>query len=140
MGAYKVLLYYCYTEITEPEAYAAQHLEFCKKSGLKGRIIVADEGINGTVSGSLEACELYMKFMHADTRFAKIDFKIDDTEEHVFQKMHVRYKPEIVHLGFRDKSVIDPNKRTGKHLSPTEFLKMKDRDDVVVVDMRSDYE
>ncbi len=140
MAAYKVLLYYCYAPIAEPETYALAHLEFCKNSGLKGRIIVAAEGINGTISGSPEACENYMQYMHQDPRFAAIDFKIDDTEAHVFQKMHVRFKPEIVHLGVKEKTTIDPTRRTGKHLSPKEFLAMKDREDVVVVDMRSDYE
>jgi UPF0176 protein len=140
MTAYKILLYYCYTRITEPETFAAEHLEYCKKIGLKGRIIVADEGINGTVSGPPEACLTYMQFMKADERFATIDFKIDTADEHVFQKMHVRYKPEIVHLGVREKTTIDPTKRTGKYLSPKEFLSIKDNSDVVVVDMRSDYE
>jgi UPF0176 protein len=140
MAAYKVLLYYCYTRIENPEEYAAQHLAYCKSIGLKGRIIVADEGLNGTVSGSPEACDTYMAHIKADPRFAKTDFKIDDAEAHVFHKMHVRYKPEIVHLGVRGDKALDPNVKTGKHLSPKEFLEMKDREDVVVVDMRSDYE
>jgi UPF0176 protein len=140
MAPFKILLYYCYTTIADPDSFVAEHLEYCRKSGLKGRIIVASEGINGTVSGPNEAIEKYMQMMKEDERFAGIDFKIDDSEEHVFQKMHVRHKPEIVHLGIREKSVIDPTKKTGKHLSPKEFLEMKDRDDVVVLDMRSDYE
>jgi UPF0176 protein len=140
MAAFKILLYYCYTPIENPQVFAAEHLEFCKKNGLKGRIIVAHEGLNGTVSGLASDCEKYMEHLHADPRFASIDFKIDDAEEHAFNKMHVRFKPEIVHLGMRNGDAIDPNEKTGVHLSPKEFLEMKDRDDVVVVDMRSDYE
>ena len=140
MTAFKVLLYYCYTTIEEAEVFALEHLDYCKAIGLKGRIIVAQEGINGTVSGTTEACETYMQFLKSDKRFAAIEFKIDDINEHVFHKMHVRVKPEIVHLGVRGENALDPNKRTGKHLSPQEFLSMKDRNDVVVVDMRSNYE
>ncbi|WP_028296546.1 rhodanese-related sulfurtransferase [Olivibacter sitiensis] len=140
MKTYQTLLYYCYSPIDDAEEFANQHLEFCKSLGLVGRIIVADEGLNGTVSGTKEACKAYMDAIHADHRFAKTDFKIDEVDEPSFIKMHCRYKPEIVHSGLRDPKVIDPNKETGKHLEAKEFLEMKDQDDVVVLDVRSDYE
>jgi UPF0176 protein len=107
---------------------------------LVGRIIVADEGLNGTVSGTYEACQEYMQTLHADPRFAAIDFKVDEVEEPSFIKMHCRYKSEIVHSGLRDPNIINPQQKTGIHLEPEEFLAMKDRDDVVVLDVRSNYE
>jgi len=140
MKAYQTLLYYCYSPIENAEEFAEKHLEFCKSLGLVGRIIVANEGLNGTVSGTKEACKAYMEAVHADQRFAKTDFKIDEVEEPSFIKMHCRYKSEIVHSGLRDPEIIDPNKRTGIHLEPKEFMEMKDQDDVVILDVRSDYE
>ncbi|WP_374166748.1 rhodanese-related sulfurtransferase [Arcticibacter sp. MXS-1] len=140
MNQYQTLLYYCYTTIENAEEFAADHLEFCKSIGLTGRIIVADEGLNGTVSGTAEACKTYMDTVLADLRFAATEFKIDDVSEPSFVKMHCRYKPEIVHSGLRDPNIIDPKKRTGVHLEPLEFLEMKDRDDVVILDVRSNYE
>ena len=140
MGKYNTLLYYCYSHIDNAEEFAAEHLKFCKSIGLVGRIIVADEGLNGTVSGTPEACQTYMDAVHADPRFAATDFKIDEVDEPSFIKMHCRYKPEIVHSGLRDPNLIDPTKETGKHLEPHEFMEMKDRDDVVVLDVRSNYE
>ncbi|MFM6977001.1 MAG: rhodanese-related sulfurtransferase [Sphingobacteriaceae bacterium] len=140
MKAYQTLLYYCYSPIAEAEEFAAQHLKFCQSLGLVGRIIVADEGLNGTVSGTVEACKAYMDTVHADERFAKTEFKIDEVDEPSFIKMHCRYKSEIVHSGLRDPNYIDPNKQTGKHLEPKEFLEMKDQEDVVILDVRSDYE
>ncbi|MEY5068347.1 MAG: hypothetical protein RLZ47_209 [Bacteroidota bacterium] len=140
MRPFQTLLYYCYSPIENAEQFAADHLKFCKSLHLVGRIIVADEGLNGTVSGTAEACKAYMDAIHADPRFAKTDFKIDEVEEPSFIKMHCRYKSEIVYSGLRDPNVIDPNKKTGKHLEPAEFLEMKDRDDVVILDVRSDYE
>ena len=137
---YNTLLYYCYSPIADAEQFAAEHLNFCKSLGLVGRIIVAEEGLNGTVSGTTEACRAYMEHIHADERFAKTDFKIDEVDEPSFIKMHCRYKSEIVHSGLRDKTIIDPNKKTGKHLEPKEFAEMIDQDDVVVVDVRSNYE
>lgn len=140
MKAYQTLLYYCYSPIENAEEFAQSHLEFCKSLGLVGRIIIADEGLNGTVSGTHAACEAYMDAVHADPRFAKTDFKIDEVDEPSFIKMHCRYKSEIVHSGLRNPQVIDPNKQTGKHLEPHEFLEMKDQEDVVILDVRSDYE
>ena len=137
---YNTLLYYCYSPIADAEQFAEEHLNFCKSLGLVGRIIVAEEGLNGTVSGTTEACKAYMEHVHADERFAKTDFKIDEVDEPSFIKMHCRYKSEIVHSGLRDKTIIDPNEKTGKHLEPKEFAEMIDQDDVVVVDVRSNYE
>ncbi|WP_257657330.1 oxygen-dependent tRNA uridine(34) hydroxylase TrhO [Parapedobacter lycopersici] len=140
MKKYQTLLYYCYSPITHAEQFAADHLLFCQSLNLVGRIIVADEGLNGTVSGTPEACRTYMDALHADERFAHTDFKIDEVDQPSFIKMHCRYKPEIVHSGLRDPKVIDPNTETGKHLEPAEFMEMKDRDDVIVLDVRSNYE
>ncbi len=140
MIKYQTLLYYCYSRIEDAEQFASNHLQFCKSLNLVGRIIVADEGLNGTVSGTVESCKIYMDTLHADPRFAKIDFKIDDVEEPSFIKMHCRYKAEIVHSGLRDPGIINPEKKTGIHLEPADFVKMKDDQDVVIVDVRSNYE
>ena len=140
MKRYQTLLYYCYTTIEDAEQFAADHLNFCKSLDLVGRIIVADEGLNGTVSGTVESCKAYMDFIQNDPRFASTEFKIDDVEEPSFIKMHCRYKSEIVYSGLRDPNIIDPKKKTGVHLEPRDFLEMKDRDDVVILDVRSNYE
>jgi len=140
MAKYNTLLYYCYSTIADAEQFATDHLKFCKSLSLTGRIIVAEEGLNGTVSGAAEACKTYMDTLHADPRFAAIDFKVDEVDEPSFIKMHVRYKSEIVHSGLRDPRIIDPQKQTGKHLEPKDFLAMKDDEDVVIFDVRSNYE
>ncbi len=140
MNRYNTLLYYCYSAIESAQEFAADHLKFCKSLDLVGRIIVADEGLNGTVSGTEDSCRIYMQTLKSDPRFANIDFKIDEVTEPSFIKMHCRYKSEIVHSGLRDPHIINPEKKTGTHLEPDEFLAMKDRDDVVVLDVRSNYE
>jgi len=140
MKAFRTLLYYCYSHIQDGEQYTAAHLKFCKSLKLTGRIIIADEGINGTVSGTPEACQLYMDYIYADGRFNATEFKIDEVDKLSFIKIHCRYKTEIVYSGLKDPSYIDPTKQTGKHLEPKEFAEMIDRDDVVVLDVRSNYE
>lgn len=137
---YYVLAYYHYTPIDNPEEFTAQHLAYCKELGLRGRIYIAKEGINGTVSGLRDVCEKYMDELKADSRFTTIEFKVDEHHEHAFARMHVRTKSEIVHSGLRDPGIIDPTRETGKHLDGKSFLEMKDRDDVVVLDVRSNYE
>lgn len=137
MEKYNILLYYCYTPIEDAEAFREEHHYFCLSLNLKGRIIVANEGLNGTISGTVSDCQKYMDILKADPRFAKIDFKVEEHEGHAFQKLHVRVKPEIVHSSL---SHIDPNKRTGIHLAPAEFKKLKDQQDVVILDVRSNYE
>jgi len=134
---YSVLLYYCYSKIEQPEQYREEHHRLCIDLNLRGRIIVAHEGLNGTVSGRTEDCEKYMDAIHADARFAKTDFKIDYLDHNAFQKLHVLVKPEIVHSSLKH---IDPNVKTGIHLEPKDFKKMKDNEDVVILDVRSNYE
>ena len=140
MAKYHTLLYYCYNTIENAEQFAADHLAFCRSLNLTGRIIVADEGLNGTVSGTVEACQTYMDAVHSDERFKATEFKVDEVDEPSFIKMHCRYKAEIVHSGLRDPHIIDPRKETGIHLEPREFMEMKDREDVVILDVRSNYE
>lgn len=135
---YQVLLYYKYVYIEDPETFAAEHLKFCKKVGLKGRILVAEEGINGTVSGTVEQTQKYMDMMHADERFQDMMFKIDEHEGHAFKKMHVRPRKELVTLRLEDD--IDPHELTGEYLEPKEFRAAMERDDVVILDARNDYE
>ncbi len=135
---YRVLLYYKYVHIADIEAFAAEHRELCKGMGLKGRILVAHEGINGTVSGTEEQTSAYIEYMHGHPLFHDMPIKVDDADEHVFKKLFVRPKKELV--TFRLEDDVDPNVLTGKHLPPKAFYDMLQRDDVVVLDGRNDYE
>ncbi len=135
---YRILLYYKYTPVDNYEEYAAEHLKFCKDNGLLGRIIIAPEGINGTVSGTIEQTEAYMNYVRQDPRFADMWFKIDESEEHAFKKMYVRAKKELV--TWRLENDVDPNEKTGTHLNPKEFYEMMQEEDVVILDGRNYYE
>lgn len=137
MKNYHILLYYCYTPIDDPEQFRYDHHLFCIENGIKGRIIIASEGINGTVSGLKASCDKYIEKFKSDHRFSSIDFKIEEHDKNAFTKLHVRVKPEIVHSGLHN---IDPNKKTGKYVEPEEFKNLKNDHDVVVVDVRSNYE
>ncbi len=136
---YLVLLYYLYTDIADPEQYRDQQRTLCEELGLLGRIIVATEGINGTLSGTREACEAYIKAMHADPLTAAMTFKIDEEQSHVFPKLSVKARSEIVTLGLGIED-ISPNEITGKHLTPAEWKEHMADPDAVILDARNDYE
>jgi UPF0176 protein len=135
---YQVLLYYLYTRIENPEEFTAQHLAFCKELELKGRILIATEGINGTVSGTVEQTNKYMEAMKNDPRFDGIVFKIDEADEHAFKKMHVRHRKELVTLRLEED--VNPLRVTGNYLSPKEFYQAMQDENTVVIDARNDYE
>ncbi|MCK8487778.1 rhodanese-related sulfurtransferase [Paenibacillus sp. MBLB2552] len=136
--AYRVLLFYKFVRIEDPAAFTAEHLQYCKELGIKGRILIAAEGINGTLSGTVEQTEKYMNDLRANPLFADIVFKIDEVEGHTFKKMFVRHKEELV--TFRYEEELDPNVISGKRLSPAEFYEQLQMDDVIVLDGRNDYE
>lgn len=135
---YRVLLYYQYVPIEDGETFAQKHLADCKELGLKGRILVADEGINGTVSGTIEQTNAYMELMKNDPRFSSTIFKIDEAEQNAFKKIHVRYRPELVNLSLEDD--VNPLELTGAYLDPKEFREAMLDENTVVIDARNDYE
>lgn len=137
MKDYLILLYYCYSKIEDPEAFRVKHHLFCIENNLRGRIIIAKEGLNGTVSGLKEDCQEYMAHLQNDPRFSHTEFKLEPHDSHAFQKLNVRVKNEIVHSGLKH---IDPSVKTGKYIEPNEFREIKDDEDVIIVDVRSNYE
>lgn len=135
---YRVLLYYKYVRIEDHENYAKLHLKFCASLGVKGRILIAEEGINGTLSGTEDQTDAYIYAMRMDRRFQDMDFKTDVADHHVFKKLYVRPKKEIVTLNLEED--IDPNVTTGKYLEPAEFLRAMKEENTLIIDARNDYE
>lgn len=134
---YSILLYYHYTPIEDTLTFSKIHHAYCIKKNLLGRIIIANEGLNGTVSGLKEDCEQYMQWVKADKRFAETDFKITPAEKHAFPKLSVRIKPEIVRA---DLPHIKPYQKAGRHIDTVLFEKMRKDPETVVVDARSNKE
>ncbi len=132
----KILLFYKYIRIDNPIKFREKHLAFCKNLGIRGRIIAAKEGINGSVSGTEEQTEEYKKNLREDERFSDIVFKEDYGLMHPFNKMVIKIKKEIVNFGVD----VDLSK-TGKHLTPKEFLELyENKEEVIILDARNNYE
>lgn len=131
-----ILLFYKYIEIENPEEFKRNHLNSCNNIGIKGRIIVAGEGINGSVSGTKTQIEDYKKLLKQDERFSDIQFKEDLSLEHPFNKMAIKLKQQLIPFPHK----VDLNKK-GKYLSPKEFLEIYNKkEDVIILDARNNYE
>lgn len=147
---YSVLLYCYYTPVADPELLRAQQEAFCKVHRLKGRIVVATEGLNGTISGLHADCEAYMDYVLSDARFAKMEFKIHGHDRHAFAALHVRVKREIVHAGLPDiqpyEAAAEEQRKTspatppGIPVRPAELAKALQDPNVVLLDVRSSHE
>lgn len=137
---YQVLLYYRYVRLPDPVDYTERHHALCSRLGLRGRILIGHEGINGTVSGETEATQEYMDTLRTDPLTADIVYKVDPSEGHVFPRLSVKFRSEIVTLGLEDEEDIDPNVLTGERLSPKEFLAAMADPDAIVIDGRNLYE
>ncbi|MDQ5922763.1 MAG: tRNA uridine(34) hydroxylase [Patescibacteria group bacterium] len=136
----QILLYYKYVLIEDTDAEMKRQKELCQKLGLKGRIIIAKEGINGTVEGEKGATEKYVEEIKLDKRFSDIHWKRSVGDGKSFPKLSVKVRSEIVslHLGTCD---VDPNQTTGVHLKPEELHSwIKEGREFYIVDMRNAYE
>ena len=124
----------------DPEAFAEAQRELCEGLGLLGRILVAAEGINGTVSGETEATEEYMRVMRAWPATADMEFKIDAAGGHAFKKLSIKVRDELVALNLEGGEDIDPNELSGDRLSPAQFREAMRAGDAILLDGRNDYE
>jgi UPF0176 protein len=138
MLAYRVLLFYHYTKIENLELFRESHLVFAKSLGLLGRVFISEEGINGTVSGTVEQTDAYIEYFNQLPEFKGILFKIDEAEKHAFKKMHVRIKNELVNFSLEDD--INPKELTGKYIEPIEFYQRIHDPETIIIDARNDYE
>ena len=136
---YKIILYYIYTNIENPDEYREVQFNFCQSHGLLGRIILGSEGINGTLAGKTEDIDSYIEFMQADPRFKDIVFKSDYVDYIPFPKLRVRSREEIVTL--QADVEIDARVDSAKYITPEELNKLlSENDDLLLFDTRNNYE
>ncbi len=136
---YKIILFYKYTLIADPEHFASRHRCKATDLGMKGRLIVATEGINGTFEGTETAIATYTQFLKTESNCADINIKESKGTGNAFPKLSVKVRKEIVASYLDD--LVDPTVDTGAHLPPEELdTWYKEGKDFVVLDMRNDYE
>lgn len=112
-------------------------LSHCNAQGIRGTILLAAEGINGTIAGSRQAIDSVLSFLRSDPRLVDLEHKESSANSPPFDRMKVRLKQEIVTLGLPD---IDPNERVGTYVSPEDWNALIGDPEVTVIDTRNDYE
>jgi len=136
MSQIYIILFYKFTDIGNPEEFVEQQLTFCNKEGLLGKILIAGEGINGSLSGSKDQINEYKRFLTSQPQFSDINFKEERGTFNPFKKMIVRQKREIIRMD----QELDLNKR-GKYITPEELTELYDSDEeFIVLDTRNNYE
>ena len=110
---------------------------FCRQRGVFGSLLLAKEGINGTIAGPDEAVAAVVEHLRSDPRLGDIGIKTSRADRMPFKRMKVRLKREIVSLGVAD---VDPNKSVGSYVAPQDWNALIADPDVVLIDTRNAYE
>jgi UPF0176 protein len=129
------LAYYLFVQLEQPDAEVEKHKLFFEKRDCTGRIYISEEGINGQMSTSFVDAEAYMAWIKEDLRFANIQFKLHAVAEHIFPRMTVKYRSQLVALDQK----IDV-KEGAQHVSPEKWREMLESGDYLVLDVRNQYE
>jgi UPF0176 protein len=140
----KVILFYKFTPVHDPETVMHWQRALCEKLGLKGRVLISKHGINGTLGGDLKNLKLYTRAMKAHSAFKGMQFKWSDGSADDCPRLSIKVREEIVTFGAADELQVDENGVVGggKHLKPEAVHKLLEErgDDVVFFDGRNAYE
>lgn len=133
-----VVSFYQFVDITEPAALRDRLQAQCEQLHLLGTILVAKEGVNGTLAGGRDDVLTVFDGLCKELALQQqIDARWTEAESAPFRRMRVRVKKEIVTLGRPD---IRPQQRTGKHVSPAEWNVLIDNPETLIIDTRNRYE
>jgi UPF0176 protein len=108
-----------------------------EKNDVKGTLLLAREGINGTVAGSRGGIDALLKWLKSDPHLAELDYKESYTDVPPFNRTKVKLKKEIVTMGVEG---IDPKRVVGTYVSPKDWNKLISNPEVLLIDTRNDYE
>ena len=133
----KVATFYMFTNLTNLEELQKQFSKFLKNENISGTILLADEGINGTVAGSFSGIDNFKNFLILHKLFLSKNFKTTKCKENPFPRLKVKLKDEIVSLGNK---LANPREIVGDYVKPEDWNKLISQDDVLVIDTRNKYE
>lgn len=142
MAIHKVLLFYGFTPLADPEAIRLWQRDLCEALGLGGRILISPHGINGTVGGELSAVKKYWRKTRQYAPFSGIDFKWSEGTGSDFPRLSVKVRSELVGFGAPHEVVVDESGVVGGgvHLTPRELHDLVEEKDVVFFDGRNKWE
>jgi UPF0176 protein len=132
-----VATFYKFVLLADCRELRVKILDYCQQQDIKGTILLATEGINGTIVGSRTAIDAVLALLKTDERLADLTPKTAIALQPPFERLKVKVKKEIVTLG---KPEINPAETVGRYVSPQEWNELLADPDVIVIDTRNDYE
>jgi UPF0176 protein len=138
----KIILFYGFTPLADPEAIRLWQRDLCESLGLTGRILISKDGINGTVGGELKDVKRYVRKTREYAPFADIDFKWSEGTGDDFPRLSVRVRDEIVSFGAPGELEVDESGVVGGgvRLTPEELHELVERKEVTFFDGRNAFE
>lgn len=135
--SYLVAALYKFVTLPDFAALQAPLLDVCRENDVMGTLLLAQEGINGTIAGQPAGIHAVLAWLQSRGEFSDLDVKLSHAEDAPFYRMKVRLKKEIVTLGVDG---IDAANEAGTYVNPADWNALISRDDVLLVDTRNDYE
>ena len=133
----QVAALYRFVRLEDYENLRGPLLAFCEARGIRGTLLLAEEGINGTIAGTAQAISEVLAYLKKDDRLADLECKFSYNTDRPFLRMKVKLKKEIVTMG---RPGIDPNQCVGRYASPEQWNALVDDPECLVIDTRNDYE
>jgi len=137
INTYTVAAFYKFVTLTNLSGLQAELQEFCKQHEIYGTIILAEEGINGSIAGEADNINAMIAFLRSKEQFVDLECKLSCSDFRPFNKSWVLIKKEIVTFGALDRA---PQHKTGTHVNAIEWNKLISSPDVLVIDTRNTYE
>ncbi len=141
MPKYLTAALYKFVSLPEYKALQVPIMDACKTHQIKGTLLLAEEGINGTIAGLPDDIQQVLNYLRTDPlfsgKFADLEHKESFADEHPFYRMKVKLKKEIVTLGVPG---VSPTKKVGTYVKPEDWNALISDPDVVLIDTRNDYE
>ena len=134
---YAICALYKFTRLDDFEDIQAPLKSFLDALSVKGTLLLAREGINGTISGGKDSVEKVLDYLQTDDRFLELEYKFSYSKKPPFKRLKVKLKKEIVTMGL---SEIDPNHSVGTYIKPKDWNNLINDPDVVLIDTRNNYE
>jgi UPF0176 protein len=134
---FKVAAFYAFTELLNLEDLHRAFTHFLKKEDIKGTVLLAHEGINGTVAGTEDGIDRFKNFLQLNNLYQSQNFKTSTCAEDPFPRLKIKLKDEIVSIG---NELVDPAKIVGEYVQPEDWNSLISQEDVLVLDTRNTYE
>ncbi len=134
---YTIAALYHFTRIENPGALRGPLFDLCEENGISGSLLLAREGINGTIAGPRTGIDTVLAHIRSQPGFSELEHKESFSQEQPFRRLKVRLKKEIVTMGQPD---VDPLAKVGHYVDPADWNELIQAPDVAVIDTRNDYE